>query len=144
MRDIDEIVIHCSATPEGRDVRPETVRGWHLRRGWRDIGYHYVVTLDGRIHAGRPISAVGAHVKGRNMTTVGICYIGGTDAQGKPKNTLTDAQRQSIHRLCRALVCVLNTPLEITGHNEHSRKACPSFRVDEEFEETVKYCRRDF
>lgn len=141
MRRVDEIVIHCSATRDGQDIQPATIRRWHLRRGWRDIGYHYVITLNGRIHAGRPIDEVGAHVRGRNMTTIGICYVGGLDADGKPANTMTDAQRDAIDRLCRALVAVLNCPLEITGHNEHSRKACPSFKVETEFAELAEFCR---
>lgn len=143
MRDIKGIVIHCSATRDGQDIQPATIRSWHLRRGFRDIGYHYTVTLNGRIHAGRPINEVGAHTRGRNMHTIGICYIGGLDADGKPANTMNEAQRAAIDRLCRALVAVLNCPLEITGHNEHSAKACPSFQVDDEFEETIRFCRGD-
>lgn len=141
MRRVDEIVLHCSATREGQDIQPSTIRDWHLRRGFRDIGYHYIVTLDGTIHAGRSIDEVGAHVRGRNMSTIGICYVGGLDADGKAANTMTDAQRVAIDCICRALVVVLDRPLEITGHNEHSAKACPSFNVEDEFGDLVESCR---
>ena len=69
MRNIDRIVLHCSATPEGKDYSVETIRDWHVNgRGWSDIGYHYVIRLDGSVELGRPIDKIGAHVKGHNKT----------------------------------------------------------------------------
>lgn len=139
MRNIQRVFLHCSATREGQDIDAATIRRWHLDRGWSDIGYHYVVRLDGTIESGRPITKVGAHVKGHNKDSIGICYIGGLDCSGQPKNTLTDDQRWSITRLCRALVLVLDKPLTLHGHREHSAKACPSFEVAEEFASLQRY-----
>ena len=79
MRNISLLVWHCSATPEGRPVSVETIRQWHKARGWSDIGYHYVVHLDGKVEEGRPISKIGAHVKGHNTGSVGCVYVGGVD-----------------------------------------------------------------
>ena len=80
MRDINKIIIHCSATPEGRDVNTETIRQWHTAKGWSDIGYHYVIELDGSVNMGRDIDRIGAHTKGHNTGSIGICYVGGMDA----------------------------------------------------------------
>ena len=77
MRKINKIIIHCSATPEGREVSVDTIRKWHLKRRFSDIGYHYVIGLDGTIHKGRPIEKVGAHCSYENIGSIGICYVGG-------------------------------------------------------------------
>lgn len=132
MRDINKIILHCSATPEGRHVTAETIRKWHLDRGWSDIGYHFVVYLDGTVVAGRPVSRVGAHVKGRNRDSIGVCYIGGVDDKGKAKDTRTLEQMQALELLLEDL---LNEYPNATlhGHNEFSSKACPSFNVREEY-----------
>lgn len=135
MRDIHRIILHCSATKPGQDVNAETIRAWHLARGWSDIGYHYVILLDGVIETGRPLDVMGAHVKGQNRDSVGICYIGGLDADGEPYDTLTARQRDSFRRLVHALCITLNRPLTLHGHNEFSPKACPSFSVAEKFPE---------
>ena len=74
MRDIDKIIIHCSATQEGKEISAATIDEWHKKRGWRGIGYHYVIGLDGMIEYGRPITETGAHVKGHNKGSIGICY----------------------------------------------------------------------
>jgi N-acetylmuramoyl-L-alanine amidase len=135
MRNINRVILHCSATAEGDDIDADTIRAWHISppRNWSDIGYHYVVRLDGTIETGRPISRPGAHTKGHNKDSVGICYVGGLDYSGYPKNTMTPEQRMSIKRLCRALCHVLNKPLALHGHREYSAKACPSFEVSEVF-----------
>lgn len=131
MRKIDKIIIHCSATPEGRDVSTETIRQWHLQRGWSDIGYHYVIELDGKVVPGRPIERIGAHCKGENTGSIGVCYVGGVDAEMKPKDTRTEAQRAALHGLLFDLTD--NFPkATIHGHNEFSSKACPSFNVQTE------------
>ena len=77
MRKIDEIIIHCSATAEGRNFTVEDVRRWHKARGFVDVGYHYLVYLDGSVHVGRPLAQVGAHCLGHNAHSIGVCYIGG-------------------------------------------------------------------
>lgn len=90
MRKITEIIIHCSATPEGKDYTVEDINQWHKARGFKCIGYHYVIYRDGSIHNGRPIEQVGAHCQKHNANSIGICYIGGCDLTGKkPKDTRT-------------------------------------------------------
>lgn len=131
MRKIDKIIIHCSATPEGRDVKMETIRDWHLKRGWSDIGYHYVIELDGKIVPARPLDRVGAHCKGENTGSIGICYIGGVDQDMNPKDTRTDAQKSALHSLLYDLTDNFANAT-IHGHNEFSSKACPSFNVQTE------------
>ncbi len=100
MRDIDKIIVHCSATQEGKHISAATIDKWHKKRGWRGIGYHYVVGLNGNIEYGRNIYESGAHVKGHNKGSIGICYIGGVEAErgsnGKwiAKDTRTPEQKK--------------------------------------------------
>ena len=132
MRDIDKIILHCSATPEGRDVSVQTIREWHKQRGWSDIGYHYVVMLDGTIEEGRPLERQGAHVRGHNKGSIGICYVGGLDSDMKTKDTRTDAQRASLSAFLEFLM-VEYPKATLHGHNEFAAKACPSFIVKNEY-----------
>ena len=133
MRDLNRIILHCSATREGKDFSVDTIRGWHVNgRGWSDIGYHWVIRLDGSIEVGRPLEKSGAHTKGHNKDSVGVCYIGGCDADGKPKDTMNPEQEKA----WRMIVLSLRTlygDLTIHGHNEFAKKACPSFIVKEKF-----------
>ena len=130
MRTIREIIIHCSATPEGREVSIDTIRAWHRQRNFADIGYHYVIHLDGTVETGRAETAVGAHCLHHNQNSIGICYIGGTDRQGKPKDTRTSAQTAALVQLLKQLTDRYNLPISaIHGHNEFAPKACPSFDV---------------
>ncbi|MBD5229383.1 MAG: N-acetylmuramoyl-L-alanine amidase [Bacteroidales bacterium] len=130
MRKIDKIIIHCSATPEGKDFTVQQIRQWHVQgNGWRDIGYHFVIYRDGSIHKGRPIEQVGAHTTGHNAHSIGICYIGGMTADNKtPKDTRTEAQRLALIKLVRELKASYPSAT-IHGHNEFANKACPSFIV---------------
>lgn len=129
-KDIDEIIWHCAATPEGKDFTVADIRAWHRARGWSDIGYHFVVYRDGSIHVGRPIGQIGAHCSGHNTGTIGCCYIGGVDAKGEnAKDTRTPAQRASMLWLTRALADKFRGIKEVTGHNRYAAKACPSFDV---------------
>lgn len=135
MRQIKEIIIHCSATPEGRDVTVETIRQWHKQRGFRDIGYHYIIYRDGTIRNGRPEAEQGAHCAGHNAHSIGICYVGGmTRDMTEPKDTRTLAQRKALLSLCRALLTKYKSAT-IHGHNEFANKACPSFNVKQWKEE---------
>jgi len=129
MRKIDEIIIHCTATPEHKAFTAKDIERWHKERGFRSIGYHYVILLDGSQEQGRPVDQTGAHCKGHNASTIGICYIGGLDSQGKPKDTRTEAQKRSLLGLCRKLVDRYPTIKKISGHNQYAAKACPSFDV---------------
>ena len=135
MRRIDEIILHCPATKEGQDIKAATIRKWHLQRGFKDIGYHYVIDLDGKIEVGRPDSQVGAHTSGRNSHSIGICYVGGLDKKGKPKDTRTDAQRYSMLNLVIALILMYGTVSKVTGHRQYANQACPSFDVPAWLEE---------
>ena len=138
MRDINKIILHCSATPEGRDVSVNDIRQWHLDKGWSDIGYHYVVELDGTIKEGRPVERQGAHVRGLNKNSIGICYVGGCDEDMKPKDTRTIAQKISLEYLITELMNAhINSTLH--GHNEFSSKACPSFDVQKEYINLINY-----
>lgn len=129
-RPIREIIIHCTATPEGREVSVAEIREWHKNRGFNDIGYHYVVHLDGTVEAGRPEALSGAHVAGHNTGTLGVVYVGGTDARLNAKDTRTPAQKTALLALCRELIAKYPAITKIAGHNEYDRgKACPSFDV---------------
>ena len=137
MRDLNRVILHCSATPEGREVSVETIREWHTDppprgRGWSDIGYHYVIHLDGKIEAGRPIEVQGAHTSGENEDSIGICYIGGVNAANEPKDTMTVPQEIAFVEIVKSLRLIFGK-LSIHGHNEFSTKACPSFLVEEKF-----------
>ena len=97
MRKINKIIVHCSATPEGRNVLISEVKRWHVEeRGWSDIGYHFVIELDGSVRIGRPIEIKGAHSKGNNHDSIGVCYIGGVDLDMKSKDTRTECQKESL------------------------------------------------
>ena len=129
MRKINRIIIHCSATPEGKDFTVAQIDGWHRQRGFRCIGYHFVIYRDGTVHPGRPVEQIGAHTSGCNADSIGVCYIGGCAADGKtPKDTRTSAQRLALARLVRELKAIYPAAT-IHGHNEFARKACPSFNV---------------
>lgn len=130
-----KIVLHCSATPEGRDVTATQIRRWHMKRGWADIGYHFVVGIHGEIEFGRPITMQGAHVKGHNEDTIGICYVGGLDRDGNPKDTLNHAQRESIEELVTALCRTHESITELCGHRDFPgvAKACPCFDTKQKF-----------
>jgi N-acetylmuramoyl-L-alanine amidase len=100
MRDINEIIVHCAATPEGKDFTVADITRWHKARKFRTIGYHFVIYRDGTIHKGRPLEEAGAHCVGHNKNSIGICYIGGSAADGKtPKDTRTPEQREALAKL---------------------------------------------
>lgn len=132
MRPINKIILHCSATKEGKNFTVKDIDEWHRQRGFKCIGYHYVIYLDGTVHKGRDESEVGAHCSGHNSFSIGICYIGGLDVNGKPKDTRTDKQKAAIKSLVAELK--LKYPdATIHGHNEFANKACPCFDVKKEF-----------
>lgn len=134
MRKINKIIVHCSATPEGRDVKTEAIRDWHVNDNhWKDIGYHYVIELDGSIHKGRDENVIGAHCSGQNANSIGVCYVGGVAKDGKtPKDTRTEAQKQSLLELLKSLK-VKYPNATIHGHREFAAKTCPSFDAKYEY-----------
>lgn len=135
MRTIDEIIIHCSATPESRSVTVAEIDRWHRNRkpSFRCIGYHYVVYLDGSVHRGRPVEDIGAHCSGHNARSIGVCYVGGLAADGHtPKDTRTEAQRRSLRALLTSLRQRFPKAV-IRGHRDYAAKACPCFDATKEY-----------
>jgi N-acetylmuramoyl-L-alanine amidase len=129
MRRIDTIIIHCTATPEGRTTTVSEVTAWHKQRGFTTIGYHYLIGLNGEVWTGRDEKMAGAHCEGHNANSIGICYVGGLAKDGKsPKDTRTTAQRAAMVQLVKTLK-EKYPGVTIHGHNEFAAKACPSFNV---------------
>jgi len=128
MRTITHIVIHCSATREGQSFTADDIRSWHKAKGWKDIGYHFVIRLDGTVERGRDEDQPGAHVENHNSTTIGVCYVGGLDAWGKPTDTRTTAQKEAMQRLVELLVKKYPTA-QVVGHRDFPgvKKDCPCF-----------------
>ena len=132
-RRINEIIVHCTATPEGRDYTVADIRQMHKAQGWVDIGYHYLIYRDGSIHEGRNVDMVGAHCQGHNAQSIGVCYVGGVARDGKtPKDTRTTAQKDALVHLLMQLVC-LYPDATIRGHRDFAAKACPSFDATREY-----------
>jgi len=133
MRRITLFIIHCSATRCGQPYSFEDCRRDHIRfRRFRDIGYHYYITRDGRVHPGRPLSAEGAHCFGHNRHSIGICYEGGLDGEGRPADTRTPAQKASLAELLQGLRQQFPTALAVGHRDLNPQKACPSFDVTKE------------
>lgn len=127
-RRITEIIIHCSATPEYKNYTAADIRRWHKQQGWSDIGYHFVIQLDGTIEEGRHVDVVGAHCNGHNQRSIGVCYIGGVAADGRtPKDTRTELQKNALLSLLIDLKGMY-PEATIYGHHDFDKgKACPSF-----------------
>lgn len=134
-RRIDKIIIHCTATPEGRDYTVADITMWHKMRGFSDIGYHYVIYRDGTIHEGRNVNVAGAHTVGYNSNSIGVCYVGGLAHDGTtPKDTRTPAQKDALEKLMITLKA--NYPkATIHGHREYANKACPCFDARKEYQD---------
>lgn len=138
MRDINKLILHCSATPEGREVTVEEINEWHKQRGFKSIGYHYVIYLDGSINKGREEDEIGSHTVGQNTNSIGICYIGGCDSKMNPKDTRTDAQKETLIMLVKNLLDKYElTSEDVYGHYQFAPKACPSFNVEDWRKEIV-------
>lgn len=132
-RSINEIIVHCTATPEGREVSVDEIRRWHKQRGFSDIGYHYVVHLHGDVEEGRDVDLVGAHCSGHNTHSIGVCYVGGVSKDGKtPKDTRTFQQKAALLKLLEELKIYYQNA-KIYGHRDFANKACPSFDATQEY-----------
>ena len=133
-RTITEIIVHCTATAEGKDYTVDDIRKWHKERGWSDIGYHYVIDRKGHILPGRDVDTVGAHCEGHNAHSIGVVYIGGVSAlNGKPKDTRTLAQKAGLIR-CLTELKSLYPQAKIYGHCDFTKsKPCPCFDAKTEY-----------
>lgn len=145
-RTINEIIIHCTATREGKNYTVDDIRRMHIARGFSDIGYHYLIYIDGSVHTGRDINIVGAHCTNHNAHSIGISYVGGLDSSGKTKDTRTTLQKESLVKLIKQLKSLYPTA-KVIGHRDTSPdlngnglvepnewiKACPCFDVKKEY-----------
>lgn len=138
-REVQYIVIHCSATGPSQDIGAREIDLWHKAKGWRMIGYHLVIRRDGSTETGRPLDSdhilnpneVGAHVEGYNSVSIGLCMVGGVDVNNKPDNNFTAEQWATLERIV-PLYCKQFPTAKVVGHRDlNSKKACPSFDVAE-------------
>ena len=150
----DLIILHCAATKPSMDIDISTIDEWHRKRGFDQIGYHYVISLDGKIEAGRPVNIMGAHVGGGgNRASIGIAYIGGVDANLKAKDTRTEAQKVALIKIIKILKNIY-PEASIHGHRDYSKdkdgdgveaheymKACPCFDAEVEY---IEYQPKNF
>jgi N-acetylmuramoyl-L-alanine amidase len=127
--EVKYLVVHCSATPPTMYVDAAVIDRWHRQKGWRGIGYHFVIKRNGAVENGRPLEMVGAHVEGYNAESIGICMAGGTDLTGRPEDNFTPPQFKSLATMLDRLL-ILFPKARIVGHRDlNPKKACPSFDV---------------
>lgn len=134
MRKINTVVIHCSATPPSRNVDVEEIRRWHTEdRGWSDVGYHYIIRRDAVVETGRPLGTPGAHVKGHNAASIGICLAGGVDESDAPEANFTVDQMWALRKLLMDIRKDFPAVTKVLGHRDFPgvKKACPCFDVRE-------------
>lgn len=125
MRQIRTLIVHYSASPDHMDIGRKEINKWHLERGWSGIGYHYVIRRDGTIETGRPVEKVGAHARGRNADSIGICWVGG--------NQIDPRQEKSLFGLLNYLRGVYNLPVDaVLGHSEavQAPTKCPNLDMN--------------
>lgn len=139
-RTINEIIVHCTASKEGVNQTVESIRKFHTKpvsqggRGWSDIAYHFVVYLDGSVHAGRPVDRIGGHCLNHNTYSIGVVYVGGLDKNGKAKDTRTPEQKEGLLKLIKQLK--KDYPkATVHGHREFANKACPCFDAKSEYKD---------
>lgn len=133
LRAVDYLVVHCAATRASMDIGAAEIKAWHRKQGWLDIGYHHVIRRNGAVEPGRPEDRPGAHARGFNHVSIGICLAGGVGEDGKtPENNFTDAQFAALRQLLNDLI-QRYPHAKIVGHRDlpNVNKACPSFDVKE-------------
>lgn len=136
---INEIIVHCSDTEDTRDVTAAEIDRWHKAQGWKGIGYHYVIRLDGTLEEGRDVEKIGSHCSGHNLNSIGIVYAGGK-RNGKYEDTRTMAQKTTMLTLIRSLMVLHSLSLkEVHVHREFAAKACPCFGIDKLRKEISEY-----
>ena len=130
IKSVDFLVVHCAATPPSMDIGVNEIRAWHQKRGWFDVGYHYVIRRDGVAEKGRPENRPGAHVRGANEISLGICLVGGVDRNNQPEDNFMDAQMRTLKNLILELKGRYPSA-GVIGHRDVPgvAKACPSFDV---------------
>lgn len=133
---VDEIVLHCAAVPSGWYMKrsnaeyvPE-IRRWHVNRGWKDIGYHYVIAPDGQTMTGRPADQIGAGVVGHNRGVLHVLMVERYEikALAKFSDYFTVEQRDAVRKLARSYDIRF-----VRGHNDYAPKLCPGFKVQAKF-----------
>lgn len=135
MRTITLIIVHCSANKAGSALRMKDIDRYHRSLGWKGCGYHYVIPTDGTVETGRDEAEVGAHCRNHNRHSIGVCYIGGLSADGKPEDTRTEVQRTALRNLLEDLHRKYPRAL-IVGHRDlDPTKACPCFDAVAEYKE---------
>lgn len=129
MRNINKVIIHCSDSDNPHHDNVKTIRQWHLDRGWQDIGYHFVITKNGRIKWGRSLEMIGAHCKGHNIDSIGICLTG--------RNNFSQEQFYFLEVLLKKIMREFKIPKEnIFGHNHFNKhKTCPNFDLSKIIEQ---------
>ena len=151
LRKVDTLIVHCTASAFGVDLTVAQIRAMHKALGWSDIGYHFVVRLDGSVNVGRPENIVGAHVSGHNTGSIGISYVGGLAKGGKAADTRTDIQKQGLLAILTEL-CTRYPIKRIAGHRDYSPdknnngsvepnewiKQCPCFDAIPEYKHLTK------
>ena len=124
-----KIIIHCAATKPSMDVGVEEIRKWHIQKGFRNVGYHFVIKRDGAVETGRAEDEIGAHAYGHNKDSIGICLVRGLNEEWQSEENYTDIQWSILRELVEDLLEKYSSDLEVIGHNEVSTKDCPCFDV---------------
>lgn len=136
MRKIDEIIIHCTATRPDQDISAAQIHRYHKSQGWKGIGYHFLIRLDGTIEPGRPIELAGAHTAGHNQRTIGIAYAGGIihkDGKTISTDTRNPAQLRALYTLLSTLLIIYPSIKKISGHRDYNKTSCPCFDAAGEY-----------
>jgi len=133
MRTITLIVVHCSAVRPDQTSSAADIKSWHVKKGWKTIGYHYVVRRSGQIEPGRPEAMAGAHCVNHNAHSIGVCYEGGLDIRGQPADTRTEAQKVALRHLLEELHRAYPRALIVGHHDLNPQKACPCLPVVTEY-----------
>ena len=133
MRTVTLLIVHCSAVRPGQRSSAPDIDRWHRAKGWKSIGYHFVVRRDGTVETGRSIEEVGAHCRWHNRHSIGICYEGGLDEAGKPADTRTSEQKQALRQLLEQLHGQFPKALIVGHHDLDPMKACPCYNVVSEY-----------
>ena len=125
----DYIVVHASATPPDMQIGAADIDNWHKSNGWSGIGYHAVIRRNGTLEFGRHFDDIGAHVRGHNSKSVGVCLAGGVDENNQPDNNFTPEQFRTLRKVLEMLECAYPGAI-IVGHRDlYEYKDCPCFDV---------------